>query len=331
MAKKYDLISIGDCTVDAFIRLHEANVSCNIDTHKCQLCMSFADKVEYEDLKVIPAVGNSANVAVGLARLGFSTAIITAVGNDYYGKQILETYDKEGVSKKFVKVNPGVPTNYHFVLNFKAERTILVKHQAYTYEDPKVIDDVDWIYLSSLGANTILFHEKLISYLDDHPNIKMGFNPGTFQMRLGKEKLAGIYRHTHVLFVNREEAARILGNAERDIKKLFIGLHALGPKIVVITDGPAGAYVCDGSNQYFSPVYPDPKPPFSRTGAGDAFSTGVMGALMSGLTLPEALTWGAIESMNVVQYIGAQTGLLTQAQLLEYIAKAPPSYRVKKI
>jgi len=102
----------------------------------------------------------------------------------------------------------------------------------------------------------------------------MGFNPGTYQLRFGAEKLREIYKHTYVLFVNREEAAYVLHTKSEDIKKLFKGLHALGPKVVVITDGPAGAYASDGVNKYFMPSYPDPKPPISRTGAGDAFSTG---------------------------------------------------------
>src|SRR5258708_7854151 len=107
MPKKYDMIAMGDCTVDAFIQLHEASVHCNLNHEDCQLCMSFANKIPYESLTIIPAVGNSSNVAVGVRRLGFKTAILTAVGNDHYGKEILNWYKKEGVGQEFVKVNQG--------------------------------------------------------------------------------------------------------------------------------------------------------------------------------------------------------------------------------
>lgn len=331
MHTKYDLIAIGDCVIDAFIRLHEATVSCDINHHKCQICMSFADKIPYESLEVIPAVGNSSNVAVGLARLGFKTAILTAVGDDYYGRQILDTYDNEGVGKDLVNINKNIPTNYHFVLNFQAERTILVKHQAFQYKDITLIDDVEWVYLSSLGSNTEELHYKIGEYLAQHPNIKLGFNPGTFQMKLGLEKIGAIYKNAYVLFINKEEAQRILNIEEEDVKKLFKAVHELGPKIVVITDGPDGAYASDGSNQFFMPPYPDPKPPFERTGAGDAFSTGFMGALMAGLTVEQALSWAPIESMSVVQYTGAQKGLLTREQLLNYLAKAPAEYKPRRL
>ena len=124
--------------------------------------MSFADKIPYESLVVIPAVGNASNVAVGAARLGLSTAMLTSIGNDRYGEDILNVYRKEGVASELVKINRGLPTNYHFVLTFKAERTILIKHQQYEYTDPKAIDKrTDWMYFSSIGEHTLPFHHKI--------------------------------------------------------------------------------------------------------------------------------------------------------------------------
>jgi len=331
MKHNYDLIAIGDCTMDAFIRLHDASVHCDLHHERCQLCMSFATKIPYETLNVVPAVGNSSNVAVGIARLGLRSAIMTAVGDDYYGKQILDVYKREGVSREFVKVNKGKETNYHFVLNFRAERTILIKHHEYEYYDPKAIDNVGWIYFSSMGENTLPFHKKLARHLINHPKIKMGFNPGTFQLQLGRKKLKDIYERTYVLFVNREEAGQILETKDNNLEALCKGLHRLGPKIIVITDGPKGSYASDGASRYFMPSYPDPAPPFSRTGAGDAFSTGFMAALIYGLPVPEALQWAPINSMNVVRFTGAQKGLLTKSELMKFLKKAPKSYKPKKI
>lgn len=331
--KKYDLICLGDVVIDAFIQLHEASVHCSLHHERCQLCMSFADKIPYESLFIAPAVGNASNVAVGAARLGLKTAMLTAIGKDQYGKDILDVYAKEGVGTEFIKVNAGKPTNYHFVLTFQAERTILVKHEQFAYADPALLDArTDWIYFSSIAEHTLPFHHKVASYLERHPNVRMGFNPGTFQLRFGADNLKGIYRSTHVLFINREEAEHIVGmNEGTDITKLFGALHKLGPKIVVITDGPKGAYASDGTCRYFMPMYPDPKPPISRTGAGDAFSTGFMSALIYGLPVYDALRWAPIESMHVVQSFGAQTGLLTKKNLLQFLKKAPKNYQPKAL
>ncbi len=333
MKQKYDLVCVGDVVIDAFIQLHEASVHCDLNHERCQLCMSFADKIPYESLYVAPAVGNASNVAVGASRLGLQTAILTSVGNDRYGEDIFDAYQKEGVASEFVKVNKGLPTNYHFVLTYQAERTILIKHQKYAYMDPRVLDKkTDWIYFSSIAEHTLPFHHKIAEYMKRHPEVRMGFNPGTFQLRFGADKLASIYKHTHVLFVNREEAELVTKKKEgTDLRVLFDLLHGLGPKIVLITDGPKGAYASDGTSRYFMPSYPDPKPPISRTGAGDAFSTGFLCALIYGLPIHEALRWAPIESMHVVQFFGAQTGLLTKPALKQLLKKAPKNYKPKTL
>lgn len=331
MKQKYDLIAIGDTTIDAFIRLHDASVHCDLNHKNCQLCLSFADKVPYENLEVVPAVGNSSNLAVGAARLGLRVAIMTAIGGDYFGRQILDVYQKEKVGRDLVRVNKGAQTNYHFVLNYQAERTILIKHNHYQYPDPAKIGTAGWIYFSSIAENTMPFHQKLARHLKRNLGIKMGFNPGTFQLKMGAKILREIYQLSYVLFVNREEAQKILRIKNSDVKVLFKGLHKLGPKIVVITDGPDGAYASDGKAQYFMPIYPDPKTPFERTGAGDAFSTGFMAALVKDLPITEALKWAPINSMSVVQYTGAQKGLLNKAQLSNHLRKAPKTYQPKKI
>ncbi len=73
-------------------------------------------------------------------------------------------------------------------------------------------------------------------------------------------------------------------------------------------------------------MYPDPATPIDRTGAGDAFASTFTSAIALGLSPAEALSWGPINSMSVVQEIGAQKGLLSRAQLEEYLAKRPPEY-----
>jgi len=108
-------------------------------------------------------------------------------------------------------------------------------------------------------------------------------------------------------------------------------MRDLGPKIVAITDGPEGAYTYDGQDMLYIPIYPDPAPPVERTGAGDAFSSTFTTALALGMSVHDALMWAPINSMNVVQYIGAQKGLLSRKKLEEFLAKAPEYYKPKKI
>jgi len=101
----------------------------------------------------------------------------------------------------------------------------------------------------------------------------------------------------------------------------------------VITDGPKGAYAFDSNTRKtnFMPPYPDPAPPLERTGAGDACSSTITAALALGLPLETALAWGPINSMSVVQKIGAQAGLLTRPDLEKFLASAPADYKAREI
>ena len=145
---------------------------------------------------------------------------------------------------------------------------------------------------------------------------------------MGKSKLAGLYGATEVIACNKEEAERILEVGETDMKILLEQMHALGPKTVLITDGPNGAFVYDGTEMLTVPMYPDPKIPYDRTGAGDAMTSTFVAALALGKSLKEALLWGPVNSMAVVQEIGAQKGLLTRNALEAYLASAPETYTV---
>lgn len=324
-------MAIGDTVTDAFIHLKDPSAHVDIDHGVREICMRFADKIPYEEVVVVPAVGNSANAAVSAARLGLKSALVTNLGEDYFGKECLDILSAEKVSNEFIKSHKGFKTNYHYVLWYDAERTILVKHERFPYVMPD-INNPKWVYLSSLGSSSGDFHQEIEKYLNTHPDIKLAFQPGTFQMSMSKEKLSGIYKRSEVFFCNREEAQRILNKPdENDIKVLMQGMAELGPKVVVITDGTKGAYAYDGKEVLYLMEYPDPKPPYERTGAGDAFASAFTVALICGLSVYDALRWGPVDSMSVVQYVGAREGLLTREKLEEYLKNAPKDYKPKII
>jgi len=330
MNEELDFVAIGDTTTDAFIKIKKAEVSEDGESGRKRLCVSFGDKIPYEEVVVVPAVGNSPNASVSATRLGLNAALATNIGDDDHGKEDLETLKKNGVNTEYVKVHPGKKSNYHYVLWYKAERTILIKHEEYPYEVPN-IGSPKWIYFSSVGENSIEFHHDIAKYLESHPQTKLAFQPGTFQIKLGHEALADLYKVTELFFCNVSESQRILKTKESDIKKLLKSMRELGPKIAVITDGPEGAYVYDGDEMWHMPIYPDPAPPIDRTGAGDSFSSTFTSALALGMSIPEALKWGPINSMSVVQHVGAQEGLLTREQLEKFLAEAPEGYEPMKI
>ena len=326
----FDFVAIGDTTIDAFIRIKEASVNCDINKENCQICFDFANKVPYESVTIVPAVGNSANAAVAAARLGLKSAFVGNIGADLNGKDCINAFKANNVYTKFIKIHKDKKTNYHYVLWYEDERTILIKHEEYNYEMPH-IGSPKWIYLSSLAENSLPFHQEIENYLKFHPETNLAFQPGTFQMKFGTEKLAGIYKMTKVFICNIQEAQRILETKEENPVELMKIISYLGPKIIVVTDGVKGAYAYNGDEAWFMPPYPDPNPPYERTGAGDAFSSTFVVALAMGKSIEEALMMAPVNSMSVVQYIGAREGLLTLPELEKYLQQAPEEYRPKKI
>ncbi len=328
MADNPDVISIGDIVTDAFIRLFEDQAEVIEQDGKKLLAMQFATKLPFEDVEVIEAVGNASNAAVAFARLGLDSAFVTNVGSDDHGRDMIKALNTNKVDTRFVRINHDKKSNYHYVLWYKEERTILIKHEEYNYHWPHLRPDETpkWVYFSSISEHAIPYHDQVSDWLDEHPDVKLAFQPGTFQMEAGAERLKRIYQRSEVLIVNREEAVTVGGGNHEDINDLFDKLHALGPRIVVITDGPSGAYASDGTQRLKMPLYPDPAPPFERTGAGDAFASTFVAALIKGNNIEGALTWAPINSMSVVQKVGAQAGLLSEHQVQEFLRQAPEWY-----
>jgi sugar/nucleoside kinase (ribokinase family) len=329
---QFDILSIGDVVTDAFIKLFDEDAQVISDGKDGKLlAMPFATKLPFDHSEVIPAVGNAANAAVAFARLGLKTGFVANVGNDAQGREIIAALEHNDVDSGFIRINRGKMSNYHYVLWYKEERTILIKHEEYDYHWPHFTkkEIPRWVYFSSISKNALDYHDDVVEWLEDNPMVHLAFQPGTFQMAAGTKRLKRIYERSSILLLNREEAVKVGGGDYDNINELLDKLHELGPQVIVMTDGPKGAYASDGMKRMFMPPYPDPAPPFERTGAGDAFSSTFVAAAAKGLSLEEALRWAPINSMSVVQKVGGQAGLLTEKELQNHLHHAPKDYKAK--
>ncbi len=328
-----DVLSVGDVVTDAFVKLLDDRAQTYDTDQGAVLAMPFGTKIPFDHSEVLPAVGNSANAAVNFAKLGLESGLVSNVGGDAAGREIITTLQKADVDARFVHINPKKVSNYHYVLWYKSERTILVKHEEYKYHWPHLRpkEIPKWIYFSSISAKALEYHDDMVEWLNDHPEVKLAFQPGTFQMEAGIERLKHVYARAELVALNREEAVFVTGGNYDDIHDLFNRLHELGPKIVLISDGPNGSYGSDGENRFKMPIYPDPAPPVERTGAGDAFTSTFVAAIIKGNNVEGALQWAPISSMNVVQHVGAQAGLLGEKELGALLQKAPEWYKPERI
>ncbi len=330
--KKPHILCIGDIFTDAFIQLDDKTSKVFTESDgKKWLAVPYGQKPKYLGVDIVRSVGPAPNAAVSCARLGLSASLMAWVGGDDIGKEALQHLTKENVSTESMVVERDKATSYWYVLRYLADRTMLVKSEKYAYKWQKPKTAPDWVYLSYIGEDSWPLHLSLLDYLDDNPQIRLVFQPGTFHFAWGAKKLRRLYKRAFSVIVNREEAVDITGADYHSLAGLAEALHAMGPEVVVITDGPAGSYASFGGKLYNMPNYPDPAPPLERTGAGDAFASTFIAAIALGESPETALTWAPINSMNVVQHIGAQAGLLKKSELKRYLEQAPNNYKIKEL
>lgn len=317
---KFDVVSLGPARMDCFIQLPEEEVLevCSIDRQRCMIELGFGEKIAVKDIKFAIG-GNTGNNAVGLSRLGYSVAMVGAMGDGWTDGQALEILRQEKVDTNYIVREPG-KTGFGVVINYQGERTIMSYYadiQCSFPIDPELA--AGWMYITSMGTGYEAFYKEAVEWAKSK-GVRIVFNPGTRQVKAGLEVLKYVYEAAEILFVNREEAAQISGmNFTDDIKILLGGLKAIGTKIVVITDGPAGAYVFDGESYFYMPIVDVEV--VERTGSGDAFGSGFMAAYMAGKDLVESLRWGAVNSASVLGFPGPQVGLLDKEKMNTWLEK----------
>jgi len=308
-----DLLTIGDCSIDLFMKVDANFVSPEEGPEHQQICFFHGSKVPVEAFETSIA-GNACNVAVACQKLGLKTAIYTELGKDQNGQRIIREMAAKEIDTSFCIENEGTPTNVHAIIVHAGERTIFSYHEPrnyklYDWTTPK------WIFYSSLAKGFEKFQKELVTYLAKNKQTGIAFNPGTQQLREGLKHLTNILKITDVLFVNKEEAELLIEKEEDNILKLHQNLQELGPKLTVITDGSNGSSALTGETLEKMGIYKTKEAILDKTGAGDAYASGFLAALFHNKPLREAMKWGTINAASVMTEIGAIRGLKTKEEL----------------
>ncbi len=307
---KFDILAIGDSTIDLFAQLPERTLTLK-KGKKEYLLIPLGKKIPLDFERKIFAAGNASNFAIAVSKLGLKCAIYTTLGKDIFGKEMEKVLKSYGVNTDLVVFQEEQGINV--VLSFKGERTILTYHPTFKYSLPD-LSLANWVYYTSLGKEHEFFHQELPKAVSIS-QVKLVFNPGSYQIREGLTALKPILEVCELLILNKEEAQTLVG--EKAIKDLLFELKQIGPKMVVITDGKNGSFATDGFKYYYLKALN--LKPSDTTGAGDAFSAGLVSALVYGLDLKEALVWGTVEAGSVISRVGSHSGTLTKSALLERI------------
>ncbi len=322
----HDIITIGDAFEDVFIESKEIEVSRDEDYLSGKsVSFELGEKIPLKSVEY--EIGGSAcNAAVGFSRLGLETSLITALGEDSPAERIKECLYKEGVDQANLKTIKSIRSNFSVVFRVGEARTIFVYRSLDDFSSIRVKKQINsrWFFLCPIGENAENLERDLIEKAEKQ-DAKIIWNPGRVQIKQGASKLRNLLKWTSVLFLNKEEAIRFLNYPVRPVDdEILKKLHVLGPKIVVMTNGKEGAKAYDGQNYYRIKSLADIKK-VDATGAGDSFSIGFSGKLMSAGwngeinsdLISEALKWGISNANSVLGFVGAQKGLLSHSAIVK--------------
>ncbi len=306
----YDMITIGSASRDVFLLSREFKlIPMRGVPGGVAECVTLGAKIDVDEL-VLTTGGGATNAAATFAGLGLSTAVIAKVGDDEPGHAVLADLESRGIATNLVTTVKHGKTAYSTLLTANnGERTALVFRgvsSSFTERDvPLPKCKTRGIYLTSLAGDTALAM-KIGAYAHKK-NIAIAWNPGGAELAAGRGLLA-ITRLMSVVLMNREEACLLLGRKDEDLRALAKSI-AQEEQIIVITDGPNGALAYRNGQAWMSRT--TGKPSVSRTGAGDAFGSGFVAALMRDLSVPDALRLATHNAESVIQHVGAKAGILT--------------------
>lgn len=303
MEGAFDVITIGTATQDIFYPLASDN-------------FKFEKGAKAEVGAPFCSVGGGAvNAAITFARQGFKTAALFRVGTDSAGDSIVREVEKEGITA-WAHTAHGEATGQSAILLYpNGERTVLAHRGAADSMPLKEIPfaklAAKWVYIAP--ANSAV---SVIEAIVDHcyaQGILVALNPSAAYCADGGALLRPLLPKIKVLISNRQEAGIITGIAPAKEKEIFARLDDLVDGICVMTDGPRGAWVSDGSRIYTAETFAD-KNLVSRTGAGDAFGSGFVAGLIRKEDIAYAIRLASANATAVTEHLGAHAGALTRAQ-----------------
>jgi len=322
---KYDILTIGGAMRDIIFLTTEGLVIDNFKDPLRQKLIGFelGAKIYVKKVYFEPG-GGASNTAVGFSKLGLKTAIMSRVGQDREGDQLIKGMKKNKIDTRLIQIDKKTSTGFSFILGL---RQIKRAHSIFAYRGTNDyfifkakasdIKGVKWFYVSSVSSpnwQTVL--GKVFSFAKK--GVKIAWNPSNVQLKAGFKKLSKHLKQTKILILNEDEARELVLSKKKTknltIKNLLKEIDKMGPEIVAITVGKKGVYAYDGKKGYYQK--PAPSKVINTTGAGDSFSAAFVASLFyHPKNIQRALKWGVYNSASVIDKIGAQNGLLTKGQI----------------
>ena len=339
------VLTIGGATLDTIIKYEQMET---MQIHKSHAINSFLLLEEGAKIEVTQqdrfSGGGATNAAVSFKKQGFDATFFGKVGKDSAGQQIVAELKGLGINTNWVQYsNTHGTANSYVVPSLQGDRTVFAYRGANTNVlesdiPEQAIAESDFVYVTSLSKNSAARLPEIVHIANKH-NTPVAINPGISQLVLGSGFVKSALQGIDILILNYDEAKVFMASlisSDENIKNMvehesssaeslldasveyqdisfslrhfFREVLNLGPKIVVVTNGSEGVYVGTDKNLYFQDALKSDV--VNTLGAGDAFGSTFVGAIYAGLSIPDAIKHGLVNSSSVISQPDAKSGLL---------------------
>lgn len=279
--------------------------------------------------------GSSANIAVGIVRLGGAASIVTRVSDDAIGRFCLNSLDRYGIGHRYVRAAGGQARSSLalYDMGVADQKTVIYRNEASDFQ--MTVEDVDAVDFAAHGA---LILTGTAFAMD--PSRNAAFHA------IDKARAAGVPALLDVDYrpyswVSDAEASAVMMRAARACQAvigndeefhLMAGsagsgldfarkLAEAGSELVVYKMGADGSVAFAGGEELRTGIFP--AHPLKPNGAGDSFLAGLLASLADGLAVREAVVRGSAAAAMVVSRPGCASAMPDRLELEDFLASNP--------
>jgi ribokinase len=249
--------------------------------------------------------GGAANIAVGIATLGGTVELITAVGRDYPGGSYERHLKDTGVVTCLFHTNAENCSTAFMVNNAPGDQITYFEWGASVLFETADVPTLSFVHMATGNAN---FNTKIAKQAEFAT-----FDPGQDVNYYDDTHLREIFANIEILVCNNFESEIMCDKLGWTEERLIASVP-----IAILTNGKNGSVLYMNDDSVEIPACPvtlvDP------TGAGDAYRAGLLTAYRRGYSLPICCKIGAVTASFAVEKVGTQTNLANWVQMSDRYA-----------
>ncbi|HSK56315.1 MAG TPA: 5-dehydro-2-deoxygluconokinase [Jiangellales bacterium] len=278
--------------------------------------------------------GSATNVAVAAARYGHSAAVVTATGDDAFGRYLHRALREFGVDDRWVGSVPGTPTQVTFCEVFPPDdfplyfygRDVLAADLQITAADLDLEAvrraGVFWVTATGVSRepSRTAHHAALEARARArHTVLDLDYRPMFWESQeVAREQVAALLPYATVAVGNREECETAVGETEPD--RAADALLERGVELAIVKQGPKGVLARTSDERVEVP--PFPVDVVNGLGAGDAFGGALCHGLLSSWPLERILRFANVAGAIVASRLECSSAMPTEDEVRSRLEEA---------